>query len=317
MDERNTPNAQIVVLLAAFAALIATLITGQPESQGLIAFVSSRHDPVSMPANGDLYLMNADGTNVRRLTQFPSWQLEPAWSPDGRYLAFTSREADGIYLDIQIHLMDVEVVLRDRRCHTTMEVCPGVRRLTNSLLPLGSPNWSPDGQWIVYESGIDQYEIFIVSFDGTEIRQLTQNDVADRWPSWSPDGDKIVYSSVVEGRLEIFVMGVDGQNPTQLTRDVGGLFPAWSRDGAQIAFAGYRNNRGGIYLMDADGQNQRVLVESEGSLFHPTWSRDGQYIVYEATYSGGSEIFVVDTSGENVRRLTNNGVSDLWPAWQP
>jgi len=171
-----------------------------------IAFTSSRDDPD--PAGCypncrlEIYAMDADGSNVTRLTGDPAVDWGPAWSPDGRRIAFTS-ERDG---NTDIYVMDAD----------GSNVIP----LTNAPSWDGGPAWSPDGRRIAFASDRDSnYEIYVMDTDGSHVTCLTNNPSQDDNPVWSPDGSRIAFISNRDGNFEIYVMDADGSNVTNLTQN--------------------------------------------------------------------------------------------------
>jgi Tol biopolymer transport system component len=152
--------------------------------------------------NHEIYVMDAAGTSLSRLTNHRAEDLDPAWSPDGTQIAFPSDRGG----DIEIFVMNADGT--------------DVRQLTDD--PGGDlfAAWSPDGTQIAFASDRDgDFEIFVMHADGTDVRQLTDHPSDDIAPAWSPDGTKIAYAARGLGGVnyEIHVMNPDGTAPTTLT----------------------------------------------------------------------------------------------------
>jgi uncharacterized delta-60 repeat protein len=160
-----------------------------------------------------IYVMDANGSNLGNLTNNPEGDLHPAWSPDGARIAFTS-ERDG---DPEIYLMDATSLNQTR--------------LTNNPAEDFHPAWSPDGTRLAFTSDRDgNYEIYVMNADGSNPINLTNNPGYDSDPAWSPDGTKIAFTSDRDGNLEIYVMDANGSNPTNLTNYPGpDKQSAWQR----------------------------------------------------------------------------------------
>ena len=155
----------------------------------------------------DIYAMDADGSNVHRLTHTGGFGVSenPAWSPDGTRIAF-DRNGD-------IYVMDPDG--------------SNLRRLTRES---SHPMWSPDGKRIGFMSRRDgNMEVYVMDADGAHVRKLTNTPVGRSVaPDWSPDGRKIVFVSERDGNMEIYVMNVDGTNLRNLTRNrARDSHPAW------------------------------------------------------------------------------------------
>ena len=202
------------LLVGAGALLLVALACSGSDSTGpsaapplgTIAFVSARD------GNQEIYVMNADGSGVSRLTNTPATDIDPAWSPDGRRIAFAS-DGDGTHRIYDIYVMNADG--------------SGVTRLTNDPVTAWGPAWSPDGTKIAFESYRDgNGEIYVMNPDGSAVTNLTHDPADDAWPAWSPDGAKIAFARENESyKDEIYVMSPDGSGVTRLSDS--GREPAW------------------------------------------------------------------------------------------
>ena len=301
------------LILAGVIVLVLTLLMVVVEAQAQITFMSNRD------GNYEIYVMDDDGKNQRRLTDNPNFDLSPSWSPDGKRIVFSS-DRDG-----HVHVMHgwptYEIYVMDADGGNP-------QNLTNDPNNDASPSWSPDGERIVFSSNRDgNYEIYVMDADGGNPQNLTNNDFYDTHPSWSPDGGRIAFMSRREGHFigengitsEIYVMDTDGGNQHRLTENrKNDSSPAWSPDGKRIAFESDRKGNYenyDIYVMDADGRNLQRLTENRGDDVSSSWSPDGKRIAFSSVRAGSKEIYVMDADGGNQQRRTNNPHRDGDPAW--
>jgi TolB protein len=172
---------------------------------------------------------------------------------------------------------------------------------------------------IVFSSDRDgDFEIYSMNPDGSELTQLTFNDVADGYPGGSSDGLRIVFSSFRDGNWEIYAMNADGTGQTRLTDnpadDEGG---GWSPDGTKIVFSSDRDGKFEIYVMNADGTGQTRLTNNLVNDLNPAWSPDGTKIAFDRGDANSAEIFVMNPDGTGETQLTFNYCQDVMPNWSP
>jgi Tol biopolymer transport system component len=253
-----------------------------------IVFQSDRHN--SMMGDREIYLMDADGTNIKRLTFREESDETPVWSPDGSKILFSS------YITAEnneLFLMNTDG--------------SNIIQLTYHPGRDGHQKYSPDGTRIIFnsqrddegQSEIRNYEIYEMDLDGSHVKRLTDFPEWDTYPSISPDGSKIVWRRVLptggnssSGRnSEIFVMNRDGSDPMNMTNSPAfDGYPSWSPDGMKIAFASNRNGktRGNfhIYIMDSDGSNVTKILDNDALVedARPIWSPDGSKIIFNRQY---------------------------------
>ncbi|HKY53137.1 MAG TPA: hypothetical protein VJM08_02475, partial [Anaerolineales bacterium] len=251
--------------------------------------VNSLTGKIVYSSEGDVYVINADGSERTRLTDNPAEDFDPVWSPDGRQIAFRSHR-DG---NEEVYIMNA-----DGSEQSNLSSAPSTDY---------SPAWSPDGQWIAFQSDrTGNASIWVTKPDGSGLRQVTDIPGISEYPTWSPDSNRIAFHCTFGKRLsngtgdfEICVVNLDGTELIQLTDTEGeNKLPAWSPDGNKLAF---QSNRDGwttlpdyeplgydprqfgdyeIYLMNIDGSDQINLTNNprEDDTF-AAWSRDG-YLVF-------------------------------------
>ncbi len=281
-------------IVRRFCSEVLMALTGNPgffDSQ--LAFVSNGN------GNKEIYLCDFDGRNVHQLTQKRSITTFPDWSPDGRYLAFTSfvngpsqiyihnlkngLEKHVIYKGVQIspvwsptrfELAASLSITGDQEIYLLTGEGKMIKRLTNSRGIGVDISWSPDGKKIAFVSNRSgKPQIYIQEIDNGRVQRLTFEGNYNTQPSWSPKGGKIAYSSMEGSEINIFVIDVEGNNPIQLTYNQGdNEAPSWSPDGSLIAFSSTREGKSRIYVMTAFGTDQRRLLTLPGEQSYPRWS---------------------------------------------
>ena len=300
----NGEETRIVVDTVEVETVVIAHPTVTPTAVGgRIAFQSVRDGKF------EIYVMNADGSDVIRLTDNEFGDEQPAWSPDGRHIAFRSARGG----NIEIYVMNADG--------------SGVVRLTDNDFYDWEPAWSPDGQRIAFRSDLDgDFDIYVMNTDGSGVVRLTDNDTYDTTPAWSPDGRRVAFHSERDGDFGIYVMNADGSGVVRLTdNDSYDTSPAWSPDGRRIAFTSNRDDPDplddkhvmNIYVMDADGSDVVRLTGNVSWNDAPTWSPDGRRIAFASDRDGDGEIYVMNADGSSVVRLTDNDSYDWDPAWSP
>jgi Tol biopolymer transport system component len=223
-----------------------------------IVFSTDRDQPFSLdinnPARYEMYMINADGSGVKRLTQTDYHSLWPSWSPDGQTIAYTS----GPVGSAAIYLMNADG--------------SGQRKLSTGTGIYKSPAWSPDGKKIVMMGGSFQdNDIYVMDADGGGITTLVTAPGRAGFPSWSPDGSKIAFNADKSidtndcdwyGDTQIYTVAVRGGKLSQLTNDCDiNREPSWSPDGSKIVFSAISKPSRSLYVIDADGGNKTQLTD--------------------------------------------------------
>jgi len=250
-------------LLFAVLAVASNLPVAAQDVESKLSFVYA----TKRFGGGDLCSRPVFAGTVTRLTQPDLYCVEPAASPDGKRIAYTSYRG-GV---AQIFVANVDM---------TEE-----RPLSNPGQFARSPSWSPDGASLVYTSFLNgNYELVITSADGQNTRQLTNDAAFDSDPAWSPDGKTIAFTSNRTGVFRLYTMTADGANLRDLLGVdlVASVYPAFSPDGQTIAFGG-RGANGNVQVCTVDKDGNGLTQLTPDSALHcsyPAFSPDGRYLAY-------------------------------------
>lgn len=187
---------------------------------------------------------------------------------------------------------------------------------------LSAPSWSPDGSQLVFVSDVEGHsDIWVIDVDGSNLRNLTQDEAQDHSPAWSPDGHWIVFASLRDSLYwELYVMRPDGADLQRLTwwEDASDLSPSWSPDGTKLTFASKRDGNWEIYTMDRDGGNLARLTNNPADDTNPAWAPDGSRIAFVSTRDGYAEIYVMSITGAQTMNISNAPYSsEHGPTWSP
>lgn len=287
-----------LILMATLVFLPASCTFNTPPLKGHIVFVSNQN------GNDDIYVMDANGQNVKQLTDNLAQDHSPAWSPDDKQVVFISNR-DG---NSEIYTMNADGSNQ-------------IRRTKSPDVSEEYPKWSPDGKQIVFST----HQGYLALLDlATGITHLITN-TADRDyegnPSWSPDGHRIVFQAVDDLKRYIGLINPDGSNRTILMKvpwDDILLDPTWSPDGSKIAFGHIYSNetvQGGTFIMSSDGSNVKHLTTGFGGT---SWDPDSEWLVCYSSVNGNnnlSEIYIAHISDGAVYRLTDTPYSETDPDW--
>ncbi len=204
-------------------------------------------------------------------TQTPVPQPTPYGGGSGQ-IAFAS-DVNGL---VEIYVMNIDGT--------------GLKQITDLEEGACQPEWSPDGQRLVFISPCDGNQeyypnaaLYIINADGSNLNPLSSTPGGDFDPSWSPDGSKIVFTSMRSGgRPQIYVMDLQSKETKLLSNEFSRDWqPSWSPDGSKIAFITNRKGPYQVWIMDADGKNQQLFSHSlTANDTHPTWSPDGKLLLF-------------------------------------
>jgi Tol biopolymer transport system component len=300
----------LLTLLAVAAGGGSAHATYPGTSDGRIAFGRE----LATGQQPDVYSILPNGEALRQLTNDPAADICPAYSADGKQIAFCSSRSGASEIWKMKH--------------------NGTR--AQQITRLGTaatfPDFSPDASKISFTSqgfflpSPTSADVFVVDSEGSGTPMRLTNSVAfDGFPAYSPDGQKIAFISGRTGINQVWVMNADGSNPVQLTFDPlpKGQVPDWSPDGRRLAYQAATAGNGDIWVMNADGSAQTRLTTDPAFEYGPAWSPTGGRIAFvrprghtvlTAANLADRDIWVMNADGSDAYVLHHgSGV----PAWQP
>jgi TolB protein len=251
----------------------------------------------------EIWVMDPDGGNPHQITHFNNLTIEPAISPDGTRLAFTSyvRGNPGIFV------FSVDPI-RDLRFY-------------NQVASVNAqPSFMPDGKQIVYSSSSGHCcRIYVANLDGSGFRAITSSSFIDTEPKVNPKtGATILFSSGRSGPEQIYIMDSNGGNIERVTEGTGEASnPSWHPDGQIMAFAwtrGFAAGKFNVFTMDVASHRYVQLTHDEGKNENPSWAPDGVHLAFMSNRTGPEQIWTMLADGTQAQQITHDGLN-YSPVW--
>jgi Tol biopolymer transport system component len=294
----------LVVAGALALPLAAVGAQGAGTSTGTIAFTAT----TEAFGQGDVYVIHADGSQLRRLTNTAAWEQGVTWAPDGRSLATVRVTGRGALYRLFL----------DRRKPRLL-----YKETSSTRGILRDPAWSPDGRRIAFASTRSgTYAIWTIGLDGS-LRQVTS--VSSSAPTWAPNGRRLAYSGLSSrGHGTIFVVGLDGRRRRDVSHaPVDDSFPVWSPNGKWIAFRSLNrewkaHEVDSLDIVNPAGTVRERLLSSEGFVAPVAWSPASDAVLVTKHAVEGpdqtAQLFVVPLTGGRPRAVpgTSGAGSASW-----
>jgi len=281
--------AAIALIIWACALFFIKLPGCQKEpSIGKIVFTSSRD------GNLEIYAMNGDGTDQRRITHNPANDTGPSWSSNGETILFAS-DRDGFW-----------------NIYTVQEDGTNVKQLTTGGGSNTSPSWAVNDTKILFVSSRDAVngDLYLMNDDGSNVERLTNDAMVKDTPVMTPAGDHILVTMNDKERLSIGSFSLSSKTMTLLTSpEHQSLYISISRDGSKVLYISAKDGNYEVYSMRIDGREQTRITSNTSDDFTPSWGRGTEEVMYSK--KGG--IYLLSLTSGVEKMLSNKG--DTAPNW--
>jgi TolB protein len=249
----------------------------------------------------EIYIIDYDGYNIRRLTRDSKINILPKWSPIGDKIIYTSylyNNPDLFYLDI----------VKNKR---------GIISKYQGLNATGV--FSPDGDNILLTLSRGKFpNLYLINTSGEITRRLTTGSYINTSPSFAPNGQEVVFISDRVGYPQLYIMNINGGNIRRLSTKGFCDSPSWSPRGDKIVFTMRQaKSNYDLYIYDLPTAKITRLTENQGKNESPSWSPDGRFVTFCSSRSGKSEIYIMAIDGSGTRKLTEIPGNSYNPAWSP
>lgn len=270
---------------------------------GEIAFSSDRD------GSYQIWIINEDGENARQVTHLADGACQPAWSPDGKRLVFTSpcngKKED--YSGSSLYLINGD----------------GTGLYPLSSMPGGDfdPAWSPDGNQIAFTSLRDNGipHIYLYNLSENTATRLSRVVNHERQPDWSPDGNWLAYQTTRLGEPQIWIMTPSGENAREFSTLSGSYewMPVWAPDGSVLVYSQGNPSRLVSRLVSDKFAKELPISDQVTNAEGTDFSPDGEWLIFETKIDNNLDLYRMTSNGNNLTRLTDHVGIDFHPAWRP
>lgn len=296
----KAPGNEVRRLAHQVADEIIMALTGRPGmASSRITLVGSR------TGNKELYICDADSSNLRQLTHDKTLSLSPKWGPDGRQLVYTSYRSqfpDVYLITLSGNSWKGKCIAKFPGLNACAAISPNGREVALTLSKDGNP------------------DLFIMELGRRRLTRITHTKRAgEASPSWSPDGKKIVYVSDQSGSPQLYVVDRNGGKPIRITSSgAQNVDPDWGTNGF-IAYSSLIGSLFQIFILNPATREIQQITHENASYEDPSWAPDGRHLACTRTLRYHSRVFIVDMISRSCISLLPDSVKGDWfsPDWSP
>jgi TolB protein len=293
---RGTFDKERTMILKFCDEIIEQMTGEKGVSQTSIAFVSTKK------GIKEINLVDVLGDNLKQITRHNKLAVSPRFTPDSKYLSYTSYHRGNPNLYLTDLAQDKVTKPISQRAGLNM-----------------APAWHPDGKTMAITLSTEgDPDLYLMNREGKILDRLTREEGINVSPSWSPDGNRLAFVSDRSGSPQIYVMNMKNKAVKRVTY-LGNYntTPAWSPKGDLIAYSGNYESQYQIYVVDPDGTRPTRLTQTWGNRESPSWSPDGRQIVYSRKRNDELKICAVFSNGAQERVLFDWDGDESMPQWSP
>ena len=283
-------------MVLRFCDAVIEEFTGEPGiSRSRVAFISDA------TGRKEVYVGDVLGRHIRQITRHKHLTVSPRFSPDGKFLAYSS-----------YHSGNQNLYITDLR---QSKITRAISRRRGMNL---APAWSPDGKTMAVTLSKDgSPDLYLIDRQGRILERLTKKTGINVSPTWSPDGSKLAFVSDRSGKPQIYIMDMRSRRVQRLTFEGSeNSEPNWSPKGDLIAYTGLVGGTYHIFTIDPSGKTTpKQITSGNGEFESPSWSPDGKQIVLSRRRGGKQELCVVFKNGKGLRTLFHLKGNQSYPQW--